>query len=74
MSCVRGCFLCVKDHRAADKHSPKVVTEAVRKLKERAPGAYLTFDDLDGVVTMCWDKDEGNDENDDTGEEAHYVV
>lgn len=58
MGGVRGCFVCGQDYRAADMNPPKDVAEDVKELKERAPNAYLTVEDLDALLKICGKEEE----------------
>ncbi len=73
----KGYFLCRKDHRARDHHSPAEVKEAVNKLKLKYPRAMVTMDDLAmvvGEITDMVDTTSGSDEDDgsDTSEELEH--
>lgn len=62
---VKVLFVCVREHRAAQLHSPSEVTKAVRRLMDKQPSALVTFDDVDAVVPMCTTYEETDPKNDD---------
>lgn len=64
---VRGCCVCGKEHRAAEKHKPVEVTLQVREIKQKVPGALIKVDDLYAVVQMCTDDRQDDDDNPEIG-------
>ena len=75
---IKGCYVCGKNHRAATRHSPQQVREAIRKLKHEHPSALLSVEDMvyisEELIVDKEDKSESDDDKFEDNEENYYAT